>query len=321
MFGSFGALLTTGYVSYAYTLGEVETMTYDFRKSAYFAHPNPFFSWIRDSSPSIAMALSESFRESVKRDEDAIIPSILGCGRFFISSVVGVAALATNTYVAVRRLIEDCVMDTPMEPLPDKLLPDMDSDLHKLCVYTLVLDLNETLVHSDWLREYIEGGESFIRPGLDDFLERVSEMGYEVVLYTDVPRGLIGCFRRRLKNGGKLSYVLTKGSNNCQDGKCYRDLSKLNRDSSKILYLSAHAFENCLQPENCVPIKPWVNEVGDTNLTDLLPFLEYIAYNRPNDIRPLLSSYKGKDIATEFIERSKYLQRRNFGNGGRWGRF
>nr|CAN66866.1 hypothetical protein VITISV_022042 [Vitis vinifera] len=89
-----------------------------------------------------------------------------------------------------------------------------------------------------------------------------------------------------------------------------RDLSKLNRDPSKILYVSGHAIESCLQPENCVPIKPWKVEADDTVLLDLIPFLEYVARHRPADIRPVLASYQGRDIATEFIARSKDHQRR-----------
>lgn len=60
---------------------------------------------------------------------------------------------------------------------------------------------------------------------------------------------------------------------------CLQDLSKLNRDPGKILYVSGHAFENSLQPENCVPIKAFkTDDMGevplDTALLDLIPFLE-----------------------------------------------
>ena len=54
----------------------------------------------------------------------------------------------------------------------------------------------------------------------------------------------------------------------------WQDLSKLNRDPAKILYVSGHALEACLQPENCVQIKPWKLEEDDTQLVDLIPFLE-----------------------------------------------
>ncbi|RZS08732.1 hypothetical protein BHM03_00039749 [Ensete ventricosum] len=94
-----------------------------------------------------------------------------------------------------------------------------------------------------------------------------------------------------------------------------QDLSKLNRDPSRILYISGQALESSLQPENSVPIKPWKLENDDTALLDLIPFLEckllynYVAVHRPADIRPVLASYQGHDIASEFIERSKEHQR------------
>ena len=54
----------------------------------------------------------------------------------------------------------------------------------------------------------------------------------------------------------------------------YQDLSKLNRNPAQVLYVSAHALESCLQPENCVTVKPWKLETDDTELLDLIPFLE-----------------------------------------------
>lgn len=54
----------------------------------------------------------------------------------------------------------------------------------------------------------------------------------------------------------------------------WQDLSKLNRNPGKVIYISGHALESCLQPENCVQIKPWKLEADDTALLDLIPFLE-----------------------------------------------
>ena len=53
-----------------------------------------------------------------------------------------------------------------------------------------------------------------------------------------------------------------------------QDLSKLNRDPTRVMFLSAHAKETCLQPENAVVVKPWKLESDDTTLLDLLPFFE-----------------------------------------------
>ncbi|KNA13442.1 hypothetical protein SOVF_116830 [Spinacia oleracea] len=89
---------------------------------------------------------------------------------------------------------------------------------------------------------------------------------------------------------GKLLYRLIKDH-------FFQDLTKLNRDPAKVIYMSGNALESCLQTDNCVQIKPWTSDdLDDTTLLDLLPFLEFVAQSRPNDIRPVLASCKGRDI-------------------------
>ena len=62
----------------------------------------------------------------------------------------------------------------------------------------------------------------------------------------------------------------------------FQDLSKLNRNPKQVIYLSAHALETCLQPENCVEIKPFkLENNNDTQLLDLIPFLECKCSNLP----------------------------------------
>uniref|UniRef100_A0A0D9WIK5 Mitochondrial import inner membrane translocase subunit TIM50 n=1 Tax=Leersia perrieri TaxID=77586 RepID=A0A0D9WIK5_9ORYZ len=183
------------------------------------------------------------------------------------------------------------------EPTSDKLLPDLDPQHQH--VFTLVLDLNETLVYSDWQRE--RGWRTFKRPGVDAFIEHMGKF-YEVVYVDPV--------LERLDTKGYITGRLSRPATKYQNGKHYRDLSKLNRNPGQVIYISGHALESCLQPENCVQIKPWKLETDDTQLVDLIPFLEYVAMMRPSDIRTVLASYQGHDVAAEFIERSKEHQRR-----------
>ncbi|XVE96654.1 hypothetical protein REPUB_Repub02eG0241300 [Reevesia pubescens] len=191
------------------------------------------------------------------------------------------------------------------EPTSDKLLPDLHPQEQH--VFTLVLDLNETLLYTDWKRE--RGWRTFKRPGVDTFLEHLGKF-YEIVVYSDQMNMYVDPVCERLDPNHYIRYRLSRGATKYQNGKHYRDLSKLNRDPRKILYVSAHAFDSSLQPENCVPIKPYKLETDDTELLDLIPFLEYVARNSPADIRQVLQSYERKDIAKEFLERSKEYQRR-----------
>ncbi|KAK8488490.1 hypothetical protein V6N11_045053 [Hibiscus sabdariffa] len=219
------------------------------------------------------------------------------------SAAMTVPAKALESYLDLRRLVEENVLEFT-EPTSDKLLPDLHPQEQH--VFTLVLDLNETLLYTDWKRE--RGWRTFKRPGVDAFLEHLAKY-YEIVVYSDQMNMYVDPVCERLDPNHCIRYRLSRGDTKYQNGKHYRDLSKLNRDPAKILYVSAHAFESSLQPENCVPIKPFKLEGEDTALLDLIPFLEYVARNSPPDIRQVLQSYERKDIAKEFLERSKEYQR------------
>ncbi|CAI7848638.1 unnamed protein product, partial [Closterium sp. NIES-54] len=66
------------------------------------------------------------------------------------------------------------------QPASDRLLPDLTpQEAH---VYTLVLDLEGTLVHSEWKRD--RGWRTFKRPGAEAFLERMAQF-FEVVVFSD----------------------------------------------------------------------------------------------------------------------------------------
>ncbi|KAF8410855.1 hypothetical protein HHK36_003392 [Tetracentron sinense] len=275
-FGLFGALTgaaaTAGYATYAYTLEEVDHKTKALRTSANYT--------VGDDASAL-----DKFQA------------------LLYSAAMTVPAKAIELYLDLRKSIEEQVRGFT-EPASEKLLPDLHPQEQH--VFTLVLDLNETLIYSDWKRD--RGWRTFKRPGVDAFLEHLAQF-YEIVVYSDQLSMYVDPIIERLDKKGCIRYRLSRSATMYQDGKHYRDLSKLNRDPSRILYVSGHALESSLQPENSVPIKPWKLEADDTSLLDLIPFLEYVARHRPADIRPVLASYQGRDIATEFIERSKEHQR------------
>uniref|UniRef100_A0A803N9X4 Mitochondrial import inner membrane translocase subunit TIM50 n=1 Tax=Chenopodium quinoa TaxID=63459 RepID=A0A803N9X4_CHEQI len=269
-----GAAASAGYATYAYTFEEVDEKTKAFRASA---------------------------KHHIEDDDASFINKFQALGHY---TAVVVPAKAIELYLDWRRSIEDQVRGFT-EPLSDKLLPDLPPGMQH--VFTLVVDLNETLVYSDWKRE--RGWRTFKRPGVDAFLEHLAQY-FEIVVYSDNLSMYVDPVLDRLDEKHCIAHRLSRAATRYKDGKHYRDLSKLNRDPKKVIYISGHALENCLQPDNCVQIKPWKSDdVDDTTLLDLLPFLEFVARSGPSDIRQVLASYKGKDIPKEFIERSKEHQR------------
>ncbi|KAM7484866.1 hypothetical protein LguiA_000875 [Lonicera macranthoides] len=268
-----GGVATAGYVTYAYTLDEIDEKTKSMRARANYTAGE-------DASA------FDKFQALLR------------------TGAMTVPAKLVELYLNLRRSAEEHVRGFT-EPTSDKLLPDLHPmEQH---VFTLVLDLNETLLYSDWKRD--RGWRTFKRPGVDAFLEHLAQF-YEIVVYSDQLNMYVDPTVDRLDLKHCIRYRLSRAATKYQDGKHYRDLSMLNRDPSRILYVSGNALESSLQRENCVPIKPWKGEADDTTLLDLIPFLEYVARHRPADIRPVLASYQGHDIAKEFIERSKEHQKR-----------
>ncbi|KAG2328062.1 hypothetical protein Bca4012_037102 [Brassica carinata] len=279
-----GATAAVGYTSYAYTLDEVNQKTKAFRESAYKTQP------ALNSSSGI-----DKYKSMLS------------------SAAIKFPARAIDMYLELRESVEEQVKGFT-EPLSEKLLPD--SHPAEQNIYTLVLDLNETLLYTDWKRE--RGWRTFKRPGVDAFLEHLSKF-YEIVVYSDQMDMYVHPVCEKLDPNYHIRYRLARNATKYENGKHYRDLSKLNRDPKKIMYISGNAFDTSLQPENCVPIKPYKLESDDTALVDLIPFLEYVARNNPADIRPVLASYERKDVAKEFLERSIDYQKRM--QGQRPGRF
>lgn len=70
------------------------------------------------------------------------------------------------------------------EPAFKKLLPDQSTDPVFFRPYTLVLSLEDLLVHSEWSRE--KGWRMAKRPGVDYFLRYLNQY-YELVIFTSVP--------------------------------------------------------------------------------------------------------------------------------------
>ena len=201
-----------------------------------------------------------------------------------------------------------------LDPVSDKLLPDHPPEAAYV-PHTLVLDLDDTLILSDWRRE--RGWRVFKRPGAADFLKHMAQF-YEVVVFSEQLSTYVDPIVERLDPQHFLAGRLYREAAQYKNGEYLRDLSKLNRDVGKVIYVTARP-KTAMQRENVVVINPYriqsepastsgggegdANAPGgerrvDTELLDLMPFLESIVRLDVKDVREVLESYKQEQEKT-----------------------
>ena len=104
-------------------------------------------------------------------------------------------------------------LDYYSEPAFEKLLPDPDPLYAR--PYTLVLSLEDLLVHSEWSREH--GWRMAKRPGLDYFLRYLS-LYYEIVIFTSVPSMIAGPALQKLDPFGTVIFRLFREATRYENG-------------------------------------------------------------------------------------------------------
>ncbi|KAH6662562.1 hypothetical protein B0J14DRAFT_553830 [Halenospora varia] len=184
------------------------------------------------------------------------------------------------------------------EPAFRKLLPDVDPIFER--PYTLVLSLEDLLIHSEWSREH--GWRMAKRPGVDYFLRYLSQY-YELVIFTSQPWAVAEPILRKLDPYHIVTWPLFREATLYENGEYIKDLSYLNRDLSKVIVVDTKSSHTQRQPENAIILKPWEGQVADKDLVGLIPFLEYIHTMAYTDVRKALKSFEGKHIPSEFARR------------------
>ncbi|XP_043689457.1 CTD small phosphatase-like protein 2-A isoform X3 [Telopea speciosissima] len=169
---------------------------------------------------------------------------------------------------------------------------------------TLVLDLDETLVHStleqcddaDFTFQVFFNMEEHTvyvrqRPYLRTFLETVAEM-FEVVVFTASQSNYAEQLLNLLDPEGKLiSRRAYRESCIFSDGSYTKDLTVLEVELAKIAIIDNSPQVFRLQVNNGIPIKSWFDDPSDRALISLLPFLETLV--DADDVRPIIAKRFG----------------------------
>eukprot|EP01054_Gregarina_sp_Poly1_P002926 Gregarina_sp_Poly_1__2925@NODE_1818_length_3276_cov_167_917420_g1179_i0_p2_GENE_NODE_1818_length_3276_cov_167_917420_g1179_i0NODE_1818_length_3276_cov_167_917420_g1179_i0_p2_ORF_typecomplete_len339_score36_00NIF/PF03031_18/1_4e49_NODE_1818_length_3276_cov_167_917420_g1179_i014152431 len=163
---------------------------------------------------------------------------------------------------------------------------------------TLVLDLDETLVHSSFQPVALAAFvipveiESLIyeiyvakRPGVDEFLNFCTEL-YEVVIFTASVGKYAGPLLDKIDPERRCPWRLYRDACLLWQGNYIKDLSKLGRDLKDVLIVDNSPASSILQPDNAIPIRSWFDDQSDRELYELMPILR--ALSRVDDIQAVM---------------------------------
>ena len=166
-------------------------------------------------------------------------------------------------------------------------LPPMDKNKFK---YTLVLDLDETLVHyiEEKDRHYVQ-----VRPFAEYF---ISEMGkyFELVIFTSAEEEYANIVLEEIDKNKVITHKLYRRHVEYNDGLCLKDLDKIGRDIKRVCIIDNDKNNFKLHVDNGIEIKEFLGEQDDNELDLLGDLLMSIIESNADDIRPINKNKKNK---------------------------
>jgi len=182
---------------------------------------------------------------------------------------------------------------------PEGLLGPKDKKFKgKKC---LILDLDETLVHSSFkpvsdadfiVPIEIEGNVYKVyvlkRPYVDEFLREVAK-DYEVVVFTASLSVYANPLLDILDKDRVVSHRLFRESCVLHGQAYVKDLSKIGRKMKDMIIVDNSPLSYAFQPTSAIPITSWFDDRSDRELKELIPVLQTTLKDQ-RDVRDLLDA-------------------------------
>ena len=196
---------------------------------------------------------------------------------------------------------------------------------------TLILDLDETLVHSSFvpfenndivLNVEFEGMlyniYVLIRPGAIDFIKKVAKL-YEVIIFTASISKYALPLIDILDSDKNIQYKLTREHCTFLNGIYIKELKKLNRDLNDLIILDNSPLAYSFDIDNGLPIKAWYEDKHDNELDKVYFILEFLSKVKDarNFIKRIVDNNEiNFEIANELIKiyndnMNEYISRKN----------
>jgi len=169
----------------------------------------------------------------------------------------------------------------------------------------LVLDLDETLVHSSFkpipnpdfvipveIEDQVHKVYVLKRPGVDQFLQKLGPL-FEIVVFTASISKYADPVLDLLDSTKVVHHRLFRDACTNYKGNFVKDMGRLGRDLKHCLIIDNAPSSYLFHPENALPCESWYDDEHDTELMDLIPVLE--AITKVDNVCTYLQSIKKRD--------------------------
>ena len=182
---------------------------------------------------------------------------------------------------------------------PNLLLPPKSSEF--IDKKTLILDLDETLVHSstssidksDIILNVDFDGLLYniyvlIRPGAENFIKKISKY-FEIVVFTASLSKYASPLLDKLDKDKNIKYRLYREHCTFLNGIYIKELKKLNRELKDVIIVDNSPLAYSFDVENGLPIKSWYDDKNDIEFEYLFPILEFLS--KVDDVRDYIGLF------------------------------
>ena len=200
-----------------------------------------------------------------------------------------------------------------------KYLPEKSSPFAKK--KTLILDLDETLVHSA-LKPFKTQPDMILtipfeqnkqtvyvlkRPHVDEFLETVSKM-FEVVIFTAGIQDYANPLLDKLDKSKCIKYRLFREHCTVCNRLYIKDLNTIGRDLKDTIIIDNNPISFAFNKDNGIPILTWHTNPYDNELMKLIPLLSYLT--KVDDVRSVIRNFVNGD-QVNFYKLNSILKDKN----------
>ena len=180
---------------------------------------------------------------------------------------------------------------------------------------TLVLDLDETLVHSGFipfnipsdliiqieLENEMHDIHILIRPYVKEFLEKMSKR-FEIVIFTASISKYANPLLDLIDKNKYCNFRLFREHCTLINTAFVKDLNRLGRNLKDIIIVDNTPSAYALNQYNGFPIKSWFDDKNDFELIKIIPILEFLSY--VNDVRVYIKKIVSQNqIKFDFVSK------------------